>query len=143
MARSGYLPRFLSNVSHKFKTPHWSIIAGGVVSFAALFTGTTNQIIVLSVMGAVWMYMMSMISLFILRKKEPDLNRPFISPFYPVFPAIALIISAITLFAMMYYNFMLSLIFFAGLALVIVIFVLMGKHKVKLIEEHMISPVVI
>jgi ethanolamine permease len=143
MARSGYLPRFLSNVSHKFKTPHWSIIAGGVVSFAALFTGTTNQIIVLSVMGAVWMYMMSMISLFILRKKEPDLNRPFVSPFYPVFPAIALIISAITLFAMMYYNFMLSLIFFAGLAIVIVIFMLMGKHKVKLIEEHMISPVVI
>ena len=143
MARSGYLPRFLSNVSHKFKTPHWSIIAGGVVSFAALFTGTTNQIIVLSVMGAVWMYMMSMISLFILRKKEPGLNRPFISPFFPVFPAIALIISAITLFAMMYYNFMLSLIFFAGLAIVIVIFVLMGKHKVKLIEEHMISPIVI
>jgi ethanolamine permease len=143
MARSGYLPRFLSNISHKFKTPHWSIIAGGVVSFVALFTGTTNQIIVLSVMGAVWMYMMSMISLFILRKKEPGLNRPFISPFYPVFPAIALIISAITLFAMMYYNFMLSLIFFAGLAVVIVIFVLMGKHKVKLVEEHMISPIVL
>jgi ethanolamine permease len=143
MARSGYLPRFLSNVSHKFKTPHWSIIGGGIVSFAALFTGTTNQIIVLSVMGAVWMYMMSMISLFILRKKEPDLNRPFISPFFPVFPAIALIISAITLYAMMYYNFMLSLIFFAGLAVVIVIFVLMGKHKVKLIEEHMISPIVL
>jgi ethanolamine permease len=143
MARSGYLPRFLSNVSHKFKTPHWSIMAGGVISFAALFTGTTNQIIVLSVMGAVWMYMMSMISLFILRKKEPGLNRPFVSPFYPVFPAIALIISAITLFAMMYYNFMLSLIFFAGLAIVIVIFMLMGKHKVKLIEEHMIAPVVL
>ncbi|HEY4325527.1 MAG TPA: ethanolamine permease [Mucilaginibacter sp.] len=142
MARSGYLPRFLSGVSHKFKTPHWGIIAGGLVSFAALLTGTTSQIIVLSVMGAVLMYMMSMISLFILRKKEPHLNRPFISPFYPVFPAIAMVISAITLFAMMYYNFKLSLYFFTGLAAVIILFVLMGKHKVKLIEENMITPIV-
>jgi ethanolamine permease len=141
MARSGYMPKFLSAVNHKFKTPHWAIIAGGVISFIALFTGTTSQVVILSVMGAVLMYMMSMISLFILRVKEPRLERPFASPFYPVFPAIALIISAITLFAVIYFNFMLSLIFFAGLAIAILIFVLMGKHKVKIIDNYMVAPV--
>ncbi len=94
MGRSGYLPRFLSEVNHRFKTPHWAIIAGGIVSFIALLSGKTDQIIIISAMGAVFMYMMSMLSLFILRKKEPQLERPFASPFYPVFPAIALIISA-------------------------------------------------
>ncbi|HTD40797.1 MAG TPA: ethanolamine permease, partial [Mucilaginibacter sp.] len=97
MARSSYLPGFLSGVNHRFKTPHWAIIAGGVISFIELYTGTTAQIIIISVMGAVLMYMMSMISLFILRKKEPELERPFASPFYPYFPAIALGLSGICL----------------------------------------------
>jgi ethanolamine permease len=141
MARSGYMPRFLSKVSNKFKTPHWAILAGGVVSCLALYYSDTNKIIVVSVMGAILMYMMSMISLFVLRVKEPALERSFKSPAYPVFPAIALIISTITLFAMIYYNFELSLYFFGGLAVVILIFVLMGKHKVKIMEENMIAPI--
>lgn len=134
MARSKYLPGFLAGVSTKYKTPHWAIIAGGVVSSIALLSGTTNQIIILSVMGAVVMYLMSMVSLFILRKKEPALERPFASPFYPVFPAVALIISAVCMFAIMYYNIWLSLIFFAILALATIMFVLMGKHKERLSE---------
>jgi len=142
MARSGYLPRILSTVNHKFKTPHWAIIAGGVISFIALYTGTTDKIVIISVMGAIFMYMMSMISLFILRKKEPGLERPFIAPFYPVFPAIALLISAITLITMIYFYFKLSLLFFTGLAITMIIFVLMGKHKVKLIEDFMITPLI-
>jgi ethanolamine permease len=133
MARSGYLPFGLAKVNQRFETPHWAIIAGGGVSFIALYTGTTTQIIILSVMGAVVMYMMSMISLFILRMKEPALERPFAAPFYPVFPAIALCISLICLVAIMYYNFTISLIFFAGLALAATIFVLLGKHKEKII----------
>jgi ethanolamine permease len=143
LARSGYLPRSLSAVSHRFKTPHWAIVAGGGVSFIALFTGTTNQVIVLSVMGAISMYIMSMISLFILRVKEPTLERPFTCPFYPAFPAIAITISTITLIAMIYYNFILSLIFFAGLAIAAIIFVSTGKHKEKLLDDNMISPIII
>jgi len=141
MARSGYLPRILASISHRFKTPHWAIIAGGVISFIILYQFKTDQIIVLSVMGAITMYIMSMLSLFILRKKEPDLERPFVSPFYPVFPAIALLISSITLFAIIYFNFKLSIYFFTGLIIVILIFVLMGKHKVKLPDDFMISPI--
>jgi len=133
------LPRFLSGVNHWFKTPHWAIIAAGLISCVALLSGKTDQIIVLSVLGAIVMYLMSMASLFILRKKEPNLERPFASPFYPVFPAVALFISAVCLFAIMYYNFFISLIFFVGLAFVVAIFMLMGKHKVKLEEDYMMA----
>jgi ethanolamine permease len=139
MARSGYLPRSLARVSHRFKTPHWAILAGGVVSFIALYTGTTAQIVIISVMGAVLMYMISMISLFVLRKKEPTLERPFASPFYPMFPAIALVLSAVCLLAIIYYYFMLSLIFFGGLVFVIVVFMLMGKHKVKIMDDVLLE----
>lgn len=145
MARSGYLPRGLSRINHRFKTPHWSIVASGVVSFAALFTGTTSQVIVLSVMGAVVMYMMSMISLFILRRKEPGLIRPFRSPLYPFFPAVALVLSAVCLVAIIYYNAMLSGIFFIGLIVAMIIFVLAGRHKINIEDDVLLerAPVII
>jgi len=85
------------------------------------------------------MYMMSMLSLFILRSKEPDLERPFASPFYPVFPAIALLISTISIFAIIWYNPISGLAFFAGLAFIVAIFVLMGKHKARITGEEMLD----
>ncbi|MES2107587.1 MAG: ethanolamine permease [Bacteroidota bacterium] len=140
MARSGYLPKGLSTVNGKFKTPHWAIIIGGFISVIALYTGTTDKIVVISVMGAITMYMLSMLSLFILRKKEPALERPFTAPFYPVFPFIALLISAITLITMIYFYPLLSLLFFGGLVIALTVFIAMGKHKIKLVEELMVSP---
>lgn len=135
MARSGYLPAELSAINHRFKTPHWAIIATGGVSFIAILTGTTAQIIVLSVLGAVIMYIMSMLSLFILRKKEPDLERPFRSPFYPAFPGVALLLCAVCLVSIIYFNWQLSLLFFGLLGVVAAAFVLTGKHKEKLKDE--------
>jgi ethanolamine permease len=145
MARSGYLPTGLANLNHRFKTPHWSLIAAGLVSFLAIYIGTTTkdgtgQIIVLSVLGAVVMYMLCMISLFILRKSEPRLERPFVAPFYPVFPAIALVISVICLFAIIYFNTQVTAMFFGGLLIIVLIFVLMGKHKEALTDEMMATP---
>jgi ethanolamine permease len=139
MARSGYMPRFLSGLSHRFKTPHRALVAGGLISFIALFTGTAAQIVYISVMGAVLMYMLSMISLFILRKKEPDLERPFTAPVYPIFPAIALVICTVTLIAMVYFYWQLSLYFFGGLVIVVGIFMLMGKHKNKITDDVLLE----
>lgn len=143
MARSGYLPHGLAKINHRFKTPHWSVIAGGVVSFAALFTGTTSQVIILSVLGAVVMYLMSMASLFILRKKEPGLKRPFRSPLYPVFPAVAFVLCLVCLFAIVYYNILLTCVFFSGLAAALLLFILSGKHKVKIHDDILLEKAVI
>jgi ethanolamine permease len=140
MARSGYLPRMLSDINHKFKTPHWALVVSGVVSSIFIYKFKTDQIIMLSVLGAVVMYIMSMVSLFILRKKEPRLSRPFLAPAYPVFPAIALIICIVCLIATIYFNSDMSLIFAGGLAIVLLIFIAMGKHKVALTEDMMSAP---
>ena len=135
MARSGYLPRALAKINSRFRTPHWAIVAGGLVSAAALFTGTTSQVIVLSVLGAVVMYIMSMVSLFVLRRSEPDMPRPFRSPFYPVFPAVALLIAAVCLVAIIWYNPWVSCIFFAGLVAALLLFVWAGKHKGEIADS--------
>ncbi|MEO6633698.1 MAG: ethanolamine permease [Mucilaginibacter sp.] len=139
MARSGYLPRFLAAVSNRFKTPHIAIIVGGIIGIVALYTCNTAQIIIISALGAIVMYIISMISLFVLRVKEPGLERPFSAPFYPVFPAIALLITLISMVAIIYYNFTMSLVFFAGMLVAIAVFMLMGKHKQKITGDDMLQ----
>jgi ethanolamine permease len=64
----------------------------------------TANIVTMSVFGAITMYIISMLSLFKLRRDEPAMARPFRAPFYPLFPAIALIGALICLVTMIYYN---------------------------------------
>jgi ethanolamine permease len=122
LARAGYLPKFLAQVNARFQTPHWALIVGGLVGFVAIFSGTTDQIIILSVLGAVVMYTISMLSLLVLRKKEPNLERPFRTPFYPFFPIIALVLALVCMVAIIYYNLILSAIFFSGMIICLGLF---------------------
>jgi amino acid transporter len=57
----------------------------GLPDVLLLMLGTTDQVIILAALGAVVMYMISMVALFALRSKEPHLERPFSVPFYPLF----------------------------------------------------------
>jgi ethanolamine permease len=129
LARSGYLPSFLGRVNARFQTPHWALLTGGLIGCIALSLGTTDQVIIIAALGAVVMYIISMAALFVLRKKEPDLERPFRVPLFPYFPAIALILSVVCLIAIVWYNPLLSLWFFGGLILLSGIFFLSGKPK--------------
>jgi ethanolamine permease len=49
-------------------------------------------------------YIMSLLSLVRLRRREPELERPFRAPLYPFFPLTALTIAAVSLIAIVYYN---------------------------------------
>ena len=98
MSRSGYLPKFLSKVNSK-GAPVYSIVIMSLIGMIFVLSGETAVIIVISCFGAVALYIISMISLFILRNKEPNLNRPF-KVSYPVVPAIALVIALVFLVAL-------------------------------------------
>ena len=130
LARAGYLPKFLSHINQRFQTPHWALIMGGLVGFVAIFSGTTSQIIILSVLGATVMYAISMLSLLRLRQKEPLLERPFKAPFYPFFPIIAFVLSLICMVAIVYYNQEIGLIFLVGMVVCLGAFYgFRGKRK--------------
>jgi ethanolamine permease len=128
LARAGYLPKGLARVSRKRQTPAPALLLGAVVGIVALFFGRTDQLVILSVLGAVVMYILSMISLFVLRKREPGLLRPYKVPLYPWFPGIALVLSVVALFAIVFYNPWLGLIFAGGLAVVLIVF-LLSRHR--------------
>ncbi len=110
--RVGYAPRFLGVVQSRFKTPANALIINTIIGIIALFTGKTGEIITIACFGALALYIVSMFSFFALRRKEPDMERPFKVPLFPLFPLVALVIASVAFIAMSYYNPVLALIFF-------------------------------
>jgi ethanolamine permease len=137
LSRAGYMPKFFGEVNDKFKTPHRAIIAGAVVGVAAIlsddfqFNGMTltANLITMAVFGAIVMYIVSMMSLFALRKNEPNLERPFKAYAYPLFPAIALGLAVISLVTMIYYNQQLALAFAVLMVLGYAYFSMTQHHR--------------
>ena len=91
MGREGYLPAWLAKLHPRFRTPHRAILAGGVVGIIAIFSdqyvqfagqALTANIVTMSVFGAIVMYIISILSLFKLRKTERA-GPPFRAPLYP------------------------------------------------------------
>jgi ethanolamine permease len=109
--RVNYAPVFLGRIHPKFKTPSNALIANMFIGIIALLSGKTSEIITISVFGALTLYILSMVSVLLLRKKEPELVRPFRAPFYPVFPVTALVISVVSIIAMTIYNSALALFY--------------------------------
>jgi ethanolamine permease len=137
LSRAGYMPKFFGVVNDRFQTPHRAIIAGAVVGMVAIlgdnfeFAGQTltANLITMAVFGAIVMYIVSMMSLFALRKKEPDLERPFAAVAYPLFPTIALAMALVCLVTMIYFNQQITLVFFGLMALGYVYFSLTQHHR--------------
>ncbi|MBM3466156.1 MAG: amino acid permease, partial [Armatimonadetes bacterium] len=125
LARAGYMPTWLAAVHPRFKTPHRAILAGGAIGILAIFSDQvivlggqplTANIITMSVFGALVMYVVSMLSLFKLRRTEPNLERPFSAPGYPLLPAIALAIAVVSLVTVAWLNVWVFAVFAALMA---------------------------
>ncbi|MCC3717131.1 ethanolamine permease [Rouxiella badensis] len=136
LARAGYLPAGLATLS-RFQTPHRAIILGGVIGIAAIFSdgvvnlqgmSLTAAMITMAVFGAIVMYIMSMLSLFKLRRTAPDLARSFLAPGYPVVPAIALCLAVVCLIAMVWFNLEIAGIF---LVFMLVAYLYFGATKAQ------------
>lgn len=120
--RVKFAPAFLGRIHSRFRTPSNALMINMFIGIVALLTGKTAEIITISVFGALTLYIISMITLITLRKKEPALDRPFKVPFYPYFPLIALVIAIVSFIAMTIYNPKLALIYFVLMAICFGIF---------------------
>jgi len=109
--RVGFAPKGLGKVHSKFRTPANALLFNMLIGIVALLTGRTGEIITIACFGALTLYIVAMLSLFALRRKEPELSRPFRVPFYPWFPAVALVIASVALVAMIVYNPWLTLVY--------------------------------
>ena len=108
LSRAGYYPKFLS-LTGKRQTPWIALLTGAVIGFIALLAvdlissanpviGQSAGSIVLNiaVWGAVISYLLQMVAFVILRRKLPNVKRPYRSPVGVGGAVVAGLISAVT-----------------------------------------------
>ena len=94
MGGDGYLFATLGRVHSRFRTPHVSIVALSTWSAVLVLTGNFEELFTY-VMFASWiLYGMTATTVFVLRRKQPGLHRPYRTLGYPVVPALFVIMAA-------------------------------------------------
>lgn len=125
--RMKFAPAFIGKIHPKFQTPSNALLINMIIGIIALLTGKTAEIITISVFGALTLYIISMVSLLQLRKKEALMDRPFKAPMYPLFPVTALLIAIVSFVAMTIFNLQLAVIYFVIMGICFVLFKLFKK----------------
>jgi APA family basic amino acid/polyamine antiporter len=90
LAEDGLLPRGVARVN-KGGTPDASLMLTAGVVLLLIATGTFGSVLALAAFFFVLQYATSFTSLFVLRRREPNLERPYRAIGYPVIPAIVLL----------------------------------------------------
>jgi APA family basic amino acid/polyamine antiporter len=88
MAKDGLFFKKISAVHPKFLTPHYSIVLLGLWAVILSLSGTFEQLFTYVIFGEWIFFGLAGAAVMILRKKRPDLPRPYKTLGYPVFPII-------------------------------------------------------
>jgi APA family basic amino acid/polyamine antiporter len=92
MARDGLLPPWAARIHERWRTPHiTTIVTGAAVALAAGFTSVSVLGQLVSI-GTLFAFVVVALAVLFLRKRSPDLPRPFRVPFVPVIPLLAVIV---------------------------------------------------
>jgi APA family basic amino acid/polyamine antiporter len=91
MSKDGLLPKVFSQLHPKFNTPYKSNVV--LCLFISLFAGLVPIQVVgeMTSIGTLLAFVMVCLGVLILRKTQPDLPRPFKTPFMPVVPILGII----------------------------------------------------
>jgi ethanolamine permease len=98
LSRAGYLPKSLS-VTNARKAPVLALIVPGVIGFVLTFTGKGSMLLNMAVFGAALSYVLMMISHIVLRRREPEMLRPYRTPGGCVTTGFALVIATLAVLA--------------------------------------------
>jgi len=109
LSRAGYFPTFLSVTHGTRRTPHVAMVAGALVGLAlmlvifwtrdaaassALIGGTLLN---MAVAGAMLSYVMQALSFILLRRNQPHIERPYLSPLGIPGAVVTIVIALVTL----------------------------------------------
>ncbi|MDT9755232.1 amino acid permease [Heyndrickxia coagulans] len=89
ISRDGLLPKSISKLTEKTKTPTRSIILTWLMATVFSAVVPLNQLAELTNIGTLFAFIVVSISVIVLRKTRPDIPRSFKTPFVPVIPVLA------------------------------------------------------
>lgn len=150
LSRAGYFPHWLSVTHGRRQTPHVALVLGAVVGYGLalllyeagkhdwLGGNLSAALLSMAVFGAVISYFMQMVSFVLLRRRLPNIDRPYRSPLGEVGAMVAGAIALVSLLALFWRSdyrpgvvgvavwFVLAIIYFA----------VAGRHKLVLSPEE-------
>ena len=88
MAKDGLFFEKFAKIHPQHKTPHISIVATGVWAAVLSLTGTFEQLAAYVIFGQWVFFGLTVAAVIVLRRKQPDLPRPYRTWGYPITPII-------------------------------------------------------
>ncbi len=102
MARDGLFFRRAADVSAARHTPVFSLVLQAVWASLLTLSGTYSDLLDYVIFAALLFYVLTVSGLFVLRRKRPDLDRPYKAFGYPVLPALYVLLSALVMFDLLW-----------------------------------------
>ena len=93
MAREGRFFRWAASLDPVHRSPNRVMIVQGLWASAMVFSGTYNQLLTYVVFVGFLFYAMSCAAVMVLRRREPNMPRPYRTWGYPVTPVIFILFS--------------------------------------------------
>ena len=93
MARDGLFFRRAAQIHHRFRTPSTAIVAQSLWASVLVLTATADTLVTYTGFAITLFLGLAVLSLFVLRAREPHAQRPFRAWLYPVAPALYVLVS--------------------------------------------------
>jgi len=94
MARDGVFFQRMAEIHPKYRTPALSLIGQGLWALVLTVSGRYDQLYTYVIYGMVLSYTLTVIGLFVLRWKRPDVPRPYRCTGYPWLPGIYILLGS-------------------------------------------------
>jgi len=95
MAKDGLFFKSAARIHPRFKTPASSVVIQGIWAIILVFSGTFEQLLTYMIFVSIIFWILASTSVFSLRKKFPDMPRPYKTWGYPYVPVLFIIASFI------------------------------------------------
>lgn len=92
MALDGLFFRRMGDVHPRFRTPWFALVLQGVIASVIALSGTYDQLFTYTEFGMILSYVACVVALFVLRRKHPDVPRPYRCFGYPWLPALYVVL---------------------------------------------------
>lgn len=98
LSQDGFLPRMLSGIHLRFRTPYAAVVANCVITLLlATCAGSLSKLIKVSVLASLWQYIPTCIAVIIMRRARPEGERAFRAPGGDMLPAAGLLVCILLL----------------------------------------------